>query len=296
MGKRKMRHLLKLLVLIIAWPAIAESFFLEYDYAEERAKFETYLLREAPSPQKSQINKNSLSQYGAERIFYRSEGRQLFGWLYMSGAPDAPTVVLIHGGWAMHEMATYEEGFMARGFNVFVPTFRGENGNPGNFELMLGEAQDAIASIRHISNDRRIRRDRIFVFGWSIGGGISALIALHDENLPIGFTASAGGLYPPGAFGLWWRDIVPFDYGDPLEIEMRLMMFHADELVHDHIGYFGTEEINYIVFLETYGSPPYKNAPRLQIVTVPGDHSDGFINSLDDFTNRVKTYLSGEGR
>ena len=84
--------------------------------------------------------------------------------------------------------------FLAAGFAVMTPTLRGENGNPGSFELFYGEVDDAEAAVRFLAAQPRIDSKRIYTFGHSVGGGISALLSLRPE-IPVRKGGSSGGLY-----------------------------------------------------------------------------------------------------
>lgn len=260
----------------------AKDFFPDYVYLEKKKDFSTFLLRTEPSPQKTDFTSRSKMPLGGELILYESEGAKLFGVLFRSNIKGSPTIVVIHGGFAMSGPRYNQDHFIRAGYNVFMPTFRGANGNPGFFEFMLGEADDAAAAIKEIAKDPQIDPTKIYVFGHSVGGAISALLALRDD-LPVRMTASSGGLYPRNVFRDWWSDDAPFDRSEPIEAEMRLMMHHADELKIKHIGYLGQEDSVTYGFIDSYGYPPFEGVHLLEIYSPPGDHMDAWTPSIQHF-------------
>jgi acetyl esterase/lipase len=251
---------------------------------EKRKNFRTLLLRKAPAPQRYT---NDPPPDGVQKVTYASDGRELFGWLVHGKNSAAPVVVYIHGGFAFGGVTSLSNAapFIKAGFAVFFPTFRGENGNPGDFEHMYGEVDDVAASIRWLANQPTINSARIYAFGHSTGGAIAALLALRND-IPLRMTASSGGLYPPDIFKSW-RDLTPFDYGERTETELRLMMHHADELRITHIGYLGMNDVVAYAFVEAYGYPPLKQAPKLQIEWVVGDHFEALRPSAERFIARI---------
>lgn len=101
----------------------------------------------------------------------------------------------LHGGFSLsYEDIGECEPFIEKGFIVFAPSYRGENGNSGNFEFFMGEVDDAKAAIHWLSNQPYVDKDSIYVFGHSIGGGMSLLLSLHND-IPIKEGGSCAGIY-----------------------------------------------------------------------------------------------------
>lgn len=271
--------------------ARADDFLAKYNYLEVRRGFNTFLLRQTVSPQESPLTKYTDPILNMETVTYESAGHELFGWLHRSPAKAAPTLVYIHGGFSTSEpdMAEYAKPFMDAGFNVFVPTFRAENGNDGVFELKLGEVDDAAAAIKFITKFLSLDDQKVYVFGHSTGAAISGLLSLRDD-LPVRMTGGADGLYPPDIF-MWWQNRTPFDFGDKLEVEMRLMMPHADELKVPHIAYLANDGLSQ-PFVSAYGMPPYDFAPKLSVYGVNGDHLEAYLPSAFNFIADVYRDLS----
>ena len=191
------------------------------DYGEARQRFSTKLLYKGPAPEQSQPLG---TPPGARRITYRGgpDGSlELIAWIshYEPTAKLKPAVLFLHGGnatgdghWEM--MKAYWDA----GFVVMHPSFRGENGQEGNFSGFYDETSDALAAARHLEDLPGIDRNRFFIAGHSNGGTLSLLAAMTRK-----FRAAApisAGVNAWRFFGRYDRDI-RFDASDPREFVMR---------------------------------------------------------------------------
>lgn len=148
----------------------------------------------APSPQPH----DGKTPRGIEIVPYTSGPGEMLAWVMRPAGDDTspkPVVVFAHGGFALgggdNEMA---QPFVDAGFIVMLPAVRGENGNPGNFEVFLGEVDDVIAAGRKAKTLAGADPDRIYLFGHSIGGGLATLAALSGDH-PFRIVGAAGGNY-----------------------------------------------------------------------------------------------------
>ena len=164
-------------------------------YIESRRSYSTVLKTRGPAPQDWH---NEKTPTGVTEVSYRSGELTLKAWLVMpqhATAEKLPAVVYFHGGFAFGFSELNDcLPFLDSGFAVMTPTLRGENGNPGSFELFYGEVDDAEAAVRFLAAKPRIDSKRIYTFGHSVGGGISALLSLRPE-IPVRKGGSSGGLY-----------------------------------------------------------------------------------------------------
>ncbi|MDF1814446.1 MAG: prolyl oligopeptidase family serine peptidase [Verrucomicrobiales bacterium] len=67
--------------------------------------------------------------------------------------------------------------FREAGIVLMCPSYRGENDNPGKFELFYGEVDDFLAAVDYAKNLPWVDPDRIYIGGHSTGGTISLLAA-----------------------------------------------------------------------------------------------------------------------
>lgn len=243
---------------------------LDRPYLEVRRDHATVLteLRRAPE----QVG-STKPPPGVEEVTYTSGDLDLKGWLVLP--PQArhepvPAIVYCHGGFALGKEDLEQcKPFFAAGYAVFLPSWRGENSNPGHFELLYGEVDDARAAIKHLVQDKRIDKGRVYAFGHSIGGGIAALLSLW-EDVPLLATGSAGGLYPYTVFAAW-SDLLPFDKRNPLERQLRLLLGNTGDMKRPHFAYIGEDDEMTSVVGPAREELKTTNAP-LTVAVVPGDH------------------------
>ncbi|MCA9042387.1 MAG: prolyl oligopeptidase family serine peptidase, partial [Planctomycetaceae bacterium] len=182
-------------------------------YLQRRAELETKLKKKTVAPQ--EYDRFNVPQ-GVEEVTYDSQGLSLKAWVDRRGATQEKShaIVFFHGGFAI-SLSDIEEScarFREAGYVVMCPALRGENGNPGNFELFFGEVDDAANACRWLAKQDYVDQDRIYTFGHSVGGGISALLSLQ-EDLPVVCTGGSGGLYSEDVF-FDWIDIMPYRNSD----------------------------------------------------------------------------------
>ncbi|MEZ0229557.1 MAG: alpha/beta hydrolase family protein, partial [Planctomycetota bacterium] len=249
-----------------------------------RASHVTRLKVKGKSPQEWQDEK---PPEGVQAVTYKSGELELKAWFARPKGDKVPAVCFFHGGFAFgKEDWDCARPFLDAGFALLCPTVRGENGNPGHFELFYGEIDDARAAIRWLVKQPGIDADRIFTFGHSVGGGISAVLALHDEP-KVKLSGSAAGLYPRDTF-FGWKEIVPFDPSDEKEAKLRLLSLNLDQMRGRHVAYLGTEDRAMTLGLGALTAKAKKAGAPLEIEKVPGDHGAMLEPAIKKFIERIK--------
>src|SRR5207247_1321869 len=104
-----------------------------------------------------------------------------------------PAVVWAHGGFGgigADEVAAdgYLDTFAKAGLVVMVPSWRGENDNPGKFELFYGEVDDALAAVEYVSRLPYVDPARVYLVGHSSGGTVTLLAAESTDRLRAAFS------------------------------------------------------------------------------------------------------------
>lgn len=255
-------------------------------YLERLREFRTYLIYKGPSPQDWE---NEPPPLNTQEVQYQSGDLTLKAWLYIppNKQPKHPALVYFHGGFAFGLGDFMDcEPFINADFAVMFPMLRGENGNPGNFELMLGEVEDAKAAVQWLANQPFIDRNRIFAFGHSIGGGISALLSLRDD-VPVQHSGSCGGLYNQDVFDDW-KDSVPFDLSNSSERELRVLIGNISEMQFNHYAYLGKEDS----FKEEIKSAKKEisgEKSKLYIIMINGNHFSSLKPAMQHYLSIVES-------
>ena len=269
-------------------------------FLARRAAHETILSERAPSP-------GEYTEYspprGVSRVTYASGELDLEAWYAVPlgasrGSRSAPALVYFHGDFAFGpDDFEVVRPFLDAGYVVMTPMLRGENGNPGEFELLFGEVDDARAAIHWVASQPQVDLDRIYAFGHSIGGGITALLSLYPE-LPLRASASCGGIYVPETFGRWAqselnRELVRFDPEDRDETELRVLGPNLEWMAHRHIAYVGEDDEWFVRNAGQLAARAWTLGKPFERVVVPGDHMGSLKPALDSFLRLTQGTAAG---
>jgi acetyl esterase/lipase len=223
---------------------------------------------------------------GVNEVAFMSGELKLRAWVaYPRGSSlheKVPAVVYFHGGFAFGP-GDFEDAkpFLDAGYALMCPMLRGENGNPGNFELFMGEVDDAKAAVEWLARQDRIDASRIFTFGHSAGGAISALLSLHD--VPIRHGGSSGGLYGESFFHR--VPYMPFDANDWVEIQMRILVGNTKWMRNTHYAFVGEADASQAVAEATTESVDQQ---LLTVITIEGDHHSSLAPSIQTYLEAIK--------
>ena len=208
-------------------------------------------------------------------------------WMPEKVKGNHPVLIYLHPGHAIEKTTLKDvEHFHKNEFIVMAPSFRGENGNPGYFELMFGEVDDAVAATKWIAKQEHVDATRIYVFGYGVGGGISSLMSLRKDS-HAQTTASCGGLYPNSVFAAW-PDGVPFNVHNSWECRSRVLLGRISEMQREHVAYIGNgdtafSQVTDIARKET----SMLNGPRLSVRPIEGDHKTSLRNAVRAFETTI---------
>ncbi|MEZ4379808.1 MAG: CocE/NonD family hydrolase [Nannocystaceae bacterium] len=247
-------------------------------YAERRAAHATALRLRGPSPGRW---RERPPPAGAVEIRYPSEVGDLLAYFALPEGTHAPgslpALVYFHGEFSLvpADFARVRP-FVDAGFAVLTPSLRGENGNPGAFELLYGEVDDGVAALRWLCAQPAVDPTRIFALGHSVGGALSALLSAR-EDAPLAATASAGGIYVPETFVRWGRDpaqseLIRFDPADVDERELRSLLPHVADMVRPHVAYVGDDDRPIVRNAEVVAAAARAVGSPFTVDVVAGDH------------------------
>ncbi len=252
------------------------------DYAEARKRFHTHLLRKMAAPEKSSALG---TPPGAERITYPGgpDGSiELVAWLshYQPSKTLKPAVLFLHGGnatgdghWAL--MKPYWEA----GYVVLLPSFRGENGQSGNYSGFYNETTDALAAATYLENLPGIDRNRFFIAGHSNGGTLTLLAAMSRR-----FRAAA----PISAGVNSWRyfnrysDEICFDETDEREFIMRSSVCFGPSLKCPTLLLRGTEERPFDADHQLFVDRALTSGFKVDKKLLPGSHNGVVPHAVEE--------------
>ncbi|WP_243385973.1 alpha/beta hydrolase family protein [Bacillus kexueae] len=73
--------------------------------------------------------------------------------------------------------------FASQGFVVMAPFYRGNQGGEGNEDFGGEDREDAFSALNLLRNLPNVQSNRIHVFGFSRGGVMALLTAIHDPSI-----------------------------------------------------------------------------------------------------------------
>lgn len=193
--------LLKKLPLHLVLALLALAFASE---AESQDKAKSQTLMEARRGHKTKLIENAYERSGPAKfpppkIFDLVQYPSPVGKLSAYFTPDPkdkkkhPVVIWLGDGFDGLKKSLWEEDtamLREAGFLVFCPSLRGENENPGKFELAYGEVDDVVAAVNFVSKVSCVDSKRVYLLGYGRGGTLALLAALATEKLRAAFSLS----------------------------------------------------------------------------------------------------------
>lgn len=119
-----------------------------------------------------------------EEVSFRSkDGTKLSGWYLPAIGPPRGTVIHFHGNAQnMSAHFGFVSWFPAEGFNLFVFDYRGYGRSEGKPDRE-GVYEDSVAALEYVASRRDVDRNRLIVFGQSLGGA-NAVAAVGETRFP----------------------------------------------------------------------------------------------------------------
>lgn len=285
--------LLRLCIIMLAMQVgpVASSPDEAQDYVARWSAFQTALIREEKTFQQEPALAPIRDSY--RRVYYPSQGMKLSAWLDTRNIEQSvrkPALVYLHGGFGLrYNELKVTQAFVDAGYIVLAPSWRGENNNPGYFECFMGEVRDAKAAINWLAQQDYVDSENIYVFGWSVGGGIALNLALHDD-IPVKSSGSSAGIYDLGLIESWATedDFIkfPYDHTDAEENYFRLPLYHLQDMVRSHYVYIGAED-DYDFVRNLYDELYPGGNTQLQLVELQGGHMSSLPIAIGNFLQQI---------
>jgi len=224
--------------------------------AEARAAFTTQL-REPPTPTPTDAAP-APPEGMYELVEYPAPLGDQVGYL----TPDPgdgerhPAVLWAHGGFGGVGEWLFElepdpgndqtaRAFREAGLVTFIPSWRGENDNPGQLELFYGEVDDLLAARDHLAGLPYVDPERIYLAGHSTGGTLVLLAAAMDARFRAGFVF--GGMPDISSFvadGEGYGN-TPFDHRRVDEGRLRSAVYFAGGITRPVFYFEGQEGVSH---------------------------------------------------
>jgi len=253
-------------------------------YLEERARFQTQLTRNGPAPGSQNP---PTPPTGIDTVFYNSGDLKLRAWLSVPNNTrnePAPAVVFFHGGFELvPAFVEMTKPLRDAGFVIMYPMLRAENGNPGVYELLLGEIDDAAAATRWLASQPYVDASHICAYGHSMGARVALMLSLRNDT-PIRLGGGSAGLYTADSFKRY-GNIAPFDVTDERERRMRASLNFIRSMGHRHITFVGRAEYSVERISEFRR---LAKGTQLEIREVEGDHMGCFPPALAQFLQIIQ--------
>ena len=266
----------------------------QVDLTTARKDFETKLRQRIAAPQVGDT-KLAAPDNTAKRVTYHSGDLELVAWV--SSPPQdvvpRPAVVYLHGGYSLGKGDWDDtQAFRNAGFVVMTPSLRGENGNPGNFEMFYGEVDDANAAGEYVAQLPYVDPERVYVAGHSIGGQLAVLSAQMKSPY------RAAAAFSPSAIAITeWVTAIVESKDEDTRRQLVFDPLNAEEMLLRNPESFAAHlQIPLLMFKETQGYHPWfdfvyrAKSAKLAILEreIPGDHFTMLAPSVEETVSWFK--------
>jgi dienelactone hydrolase len=246
-------------------------------FEQQRKGFETNLTKRMEAPQKFEES----APDSVKEVEYTSNGKQLKAWLVLPDRePPYPAVIFAHDGFALSR-GDYDSvvPFVSQGFAVLIPSFRAENGNPGDFEMCYGEVDDLVNAIDYMATRKKIDRESIFAAGYGVGATTVMLAAELSPHLRK--VAVCGGR-PDMAEAAAAYENAPFDTRDVKELVMRSPAKFINDLKCPMLLIYAEKEPSHKLFFEQAKKMEKESKKEVLLVEeLPGEtHESGLAPAI----------------
>ncbi|MEM9731589.1 MAG: dienelactone hydrolase family protein [Myxococcota bacterium] len=267
-------------------------------YLDRRASHQTRLVADGPEEERDWTKPPD----GAEEVTYPSDDLILRGWLVVPEGETGsrrPGVVFLHNDFELTRTSYENARALAdRGYVVFLPALRAENGNPGDFELLWGEVDDAENAVSWLASHPAVDPDFVYVIGHSIGGGIASLLNLRPD-LRARRTASIGGTYRARTLHVWalqaeTTHLVRFNPADADEVTLRLLVPNLRDMTRPHIAYAGREASRDLAYARYAKRLADDVGAPFELVEVTGAHMSSAVPAVEHFAAVIERDRRGQ--
>ena len=219
---------------------------------------------------------------GFEIVRYPSPAGELAAYL----SPDPgegkkhPAVLWAHGGFNGIAPATAEQAkpFIEAGCVVMCPSWRGENDNPGKFELFGGEIEDAVAALNYLAQLPYVDASRLYMAGHGTGGTITLLTAASTPLLrgafSMGGAPDIANVLRNGGY-----EHIPFDKASDAEVKFRSPVNWVN-LIRAPLWYFEGAKSFYVTDAKWMEASAQRQGVALRAYIIERNDHSTIVNPL----------------
>jgi dipeptidyl aminopeptidase/acylaminoacyl peptidase len=233
-------------------------------------------LKAGPAPE--QICTKAKLPRGASEIVFPSGNLRLRAWIGRSEKKShrkSPAVLFLHGGFCF-DISDWQvtQAFRDAGFVVMIPELRGEDGQPGNFTMFYDEVDDVMSAADYLRTQPDIDNERVYLAGHSTGGTLTMLSAMAYSH----FAAAASFSGSPDSVGYTRHALVsggqiPFDYTDPMELQVRSARVYASSFKCPVRIYYGADEEHFAISSQPTANLAKEHGLDVEAIAVDGGHN-----------------------
>jgi fermentation-respiration switch protein FrsA (DUF1100 family) len=231
----------------------------------------------------------ALGLVGQEVFLRASDGIRIHGWFLPAPARRSPafTVLVCHGNAGNVSGRLDRAGLFQRrlGLDVFLFDYRGYGKSEGR-PTEKGTYQDAVAAHRYLLEERAVERERLFLFGESLGAAVAIELALREKAaalvLEAPFTSIADMARVAYPFLGPFTSLVRTRYDNLRKIPdvaLPLLLFHGRR---DPVVPFEQGEALFRAARE----------PKTFLAVEEGGHADAFLVGGDVYWDAWKSFLA----
>jgi hypothetical protein len=164
------------------------------------------------------------------------------------------------------------KAFREAGILMMCPSWRGENDNPGRFELFYGEVDDFLAAIEYARTLPYVDPERIYIGGHSTGGTQTLLAAVAGADFRAAFSfGGAPDMVDIMSDGLGY-DNTPYAMSSTRDHELRSPIRYVNFIKHPVFYFEGEDSLSYVERAYEMERLAELNDIPFTPFELPGDH------------------------
>lgn len=210
------------------------------------------------------------------------DGERLYAWWVPAERPRGTVLIFPGNAGNISHRIDYLQMFHRLGYSTFIADYRGYGRSTGS-PSEEGTYRDAIASWRHLTEQRDVRPGDIVLFGESLGGAVASWLAARHPPRALVLSSTFTSATDLGAQIYWFLPVrlisrIGYDNLSSLKkIRVPVLIAHSRD---DEIVPF------------THGQRLFAAAgePR-QFLEMRGGHNSGFIFAREEWVSALAGFL-----